>query len=1432
MKGTSRCRHAAATGGTQDGFSLVEVMITLVISSILVVGMYQSFNTMQRWWKTVSSKSDMSQNARAGLETFTRDIEMAGYQTTKYGDSNKLGLAVTLADTNRIEVDQQRLDIAAGTYVPRLVYYRLATDANTGHQNLYRQIRTTPGVPTTDQIVAENVATFSLSYYGCNQLPPNCTNANTSLNASLPQQYQTGVAPPEMLKKIRRIEVSISTTTPSTYIGAPAKPVTLTASVTPQNLTSDESSNDTSPPATPGGVAAWDNRSCTDKLQVRWNKNAEPDLAGYRIYYGASGVAEIPLHAVASQTGTTISYRLNPTDLNITKDADRGTASLNNKIDIQLQAYDSSGNESAKSTIVSGPEDPNTDVTAYSATANDTTVNPLKPSPPASLAVDGATAGKLVLSWPPSSTATEGYRIYRSETAFPVGATATISPSSTVKMIASESDLASAANTFTDQGSDLAGGLLSCKDYFYAITAVNCDETLVATYRNPASGSDYALASGQFSDNTPPPPPSLDGTIAGYNRIFITLSNPTTEECEDFDRTMVWFNKGSGPGPHLDGTVVAGTPPPALIPNSDPDNTGSRGTFRGRGTQTTVVASETSPTTYASVPDLINNDASGNPLPTPYNLLAVSYDRCGNMSAGTVSSKTIVMCGDDSEGPPPGSPSNPTYTSCQLDTVQLGWQYDYKLTLLDFAGYHIERTGPASSTVELTSGPTWAESWTDSGDLQAGGAYTYSIRASDCVYENKHADFPSNRSLPLTIGPLYPGSLQKYVPPPSADPLDAVNFVTTISDVPSQYTYHNNVKLHLQNTSYGTLTLVKMAVTWENPNVVLTAVTIGGSPGSTPEQTYETGGIASGESFTFNKQILDTATGVGYPSGAVPVLLRFATPLGGVTRLTDMRAESLDLALWLENDSIQPSACVDPDHVTIDVPKGPVIGGFAHDRTAIAKVDSYAVVGEAGTARDTDLQVKGDLSVNVYGTVFDNSGELFADGVDLGFATGYPKLVGATADPADSSSVPVMPASTFTRTLFRTVGNDYAIYKTTPAITGEKMPAVSEKVNWYYALAVDVTGNWDRDPNPDIGNFAYYQLSSATCTAPQPPSSLFVISTPRTALIPVGIHDRAVLSWTRPTLYVDGTSIPIGTTILYDVYRNDNGTPPFTEVLVSDLTATTWTYETDLYNSASYFVVVAKNNCASHNASEISNVGRECVGAGGVYCSMFDVPASATIGEPFTVTLSNACLYSNGVLTDKVNFKVVGVETKYILAGETTDGTFAAAITPRAGATTLPNEVRGSTAFTVSLWDNGSTKSQLPAAPAAQCQKTVTLTASGCSTYPSSPTPVNARSMNKRQATVTWGASTSSPDALGGYQVAYKYQPCTNYRSGRCRNWGTEVDYGSSTAVASGTTYTYTALGNTVVTRYKFRVRAKDTCSTGPNYSSWVESRDWLQVNP
>ena len=78
-------------------------------------------------------------------------------------------------------------------------------------------------------------------------------------------------------------------------------------------------------------------------------------------------------------------FTLNPDCLLITKNADRSTSTKSNTYAVQVVAYDSSGNDSEKSAAVSG-WNASTDVSAFGG-ANDTTVNPLKPAPPAGLTI-------------------------------------------------------------------------------------------------------------------------------------------------------------------------------------------------------------------------------------------------------------------------------------------------------------------------------------------------------------------------------------------------------------------------------------------------------------------------------------------------------------------------------------------------------------------------------------------------------------------------------------------------------------------------------------------------------------------------------------------------------------------------------------------------------------------------------------------------------------------------------------------------------------------------------------------------------------------------------------------------------------------------------------------------------------------------------------
>ena len=63
----------------QNGFSLIEFMITSVIALFLVLGMSQVFLASRSGYELAQAKSRMQESARIGIESIQRDIRMSGY---------------------------------------------------------------------------------------------------------------------------------------------------------------------------------------------------------------------------------------------------------------------------------------------------------------------------------------------------------------------------------------------------------------------------------------------------------------------------------------------------------------------------------------------------------------------------------------------------------------------------------------------------------------------------------------------------------------------------------------------------------------------------------------------------------------------------------------------------------------------------------------------------------------------------------------------------------------------------------------------------------------------------------------------------------------------------------------------------------------------------------------------------------------------------------------------------------------------------------------------------------------------------------------------------------------------------------------------------------------------------------------------------------
>jgi type IV pilus assembly protein PilW len=67
----------------QNGFSLIEIMVAMAISSIIITAVYEIFYSQQRSYLDQDQVAEMQQNLRAGLYLMTKEIRSAGFDPTR-----------------------------------------------------------------------------------------------------------------------------------------------------------------------------------------------------------------------------------------------------------------------------------------------------------------------------------------------------------------------------------------------------------------------------------------------------------------------------------------------------------------------------------------------------------------------------------------------------------------------------------------------------------------------------------------------------------------------------------------------------------------------------------------------------------------------------------------------------------------------------------------------------------------------------------------------------------------------------------------------------------------------------------------------------------------------------------------------------------------------------------------------------------------------------------------------------------------------------------------------------------------------------------------------------------------------------------------------------------------------------------------------------
>jgi type IV pilus assembly protein PilW len=144
------------------GVTLIELLIVLVISGIIVAGIYRVFVAQSKAYVVQDQVVEIQQNVRSAMEVLLRDIRMAGY------DDDNVNSPITIANPIVYPVAQNSVTVNYEVYntttiPPQYEAHTVAYWLNAGTSELFRQ-RTINGVAGPQEVILENVEGLDFRY--------------------------------------------------------------------------------------------------------------------------------------------------------------------------------------------------------------------------------------------------------------------------------------------------------------------------------------------------------------------------------------------------------------------------------------------------------------------------------------------------------------------------------------------------------------------------------------------------------------------------------------------------------------------------------------------------------------------------------------------------------------------------------------------------------------------------------------------------------------------------------------------------------------------------------------------------------------------------------------------------------------------------------------------------------------------------------------------------------------------------------------------------------------------------------------------------------------------------------------------------------------------------------------------------------------------
>ena len=178
------------------GFTLVEMMLVLAISTIVLAAMYSVFTIANKNFTTQNVAANVQQNLRSAIGLMARDIRLAGLDPA---DSDNFGIAYAAQTKIRFTMDS--IDSGSGDFngiVDEANFEEITYEFQGSQvmQTLYETVTTTP--PADAAALIRNITNLNFAYYDA---------ASTNL-------IDAGLSPPRVpddkLADIRTVEIVVT----------------------------------------------------------------------------------------------------------------------------------------------------------------------------------------------------------------------------------------------------------------------------------------------------------------------------------------------------------------------------------------------------------------------------------------------------------------------------------------------------------------------------------------------------------------------------------------------------------------------------------------------------------------------------------------------------------------------------------------------------------------------------------------------------------------------------------------------------------------------------------------------------------------------------------------------------------------------------------------------------------------------------------------------------------------------------------------------------------------------------------------------------------------------------------------------------------------------------------------------------------------------